>query len=336
VSPATVLVTDHPWPSTAPEEELLAAAGARMVFAPTGEEGELVALAAEADAILTCFAHVTEAVVRAAPRLQVIGRYGIGTDNIAVAEATERGILVTNTPSYCVDEVAEHTVALMLGLARSVVAYDRAVHAGDWTMAAGQPVHRVAGQTIGIIGFGEIGQGVARRAAALGLHVIAHHPRRSSDELRAAGAEAVALPELARRADFVTLHLPLTDASRGLVDAAFLRAMKPSGFLINTARGAVVDQDALAEALREGAIAGAAVDVVVPERLPGDHPLLGLPNLLVTPHVAYYSEESLLDLGRLAAQNVAAVLAGRRPPFVVNPSVLALQRWSALNAGPGR
>jgi D-3-phosphoglycerate dehydrogenase / 2-oxoglutarate reductase len=336
VSPATVLVTDHPWPSTAPEEELLAAAGARMVFAPTGDEGELVALAAEADAILICFAHVTEAVVRAAPRLRVIGRYGIGTDNIAVAEATERGILVTNTPSYCVDEVAEHTVALMLGLARSVVAYDRAVHAGDWTMAAGQPVHRLAGQTIGIIGFGEIGQGVARRAAALGLHVIAHHPLRSSDQLRAAGAEAVALPELARRADFVTLHLPLTDASRGLVDGAFLRAMKPSGFLINTARGAVVDQDALAEALREGAIAGAAVDVVVPERLPGDHPLLGLPNLLVTPHVAYYSEESLLDLGRLAAQNVAAVLAGRRPPFVVNPSVLALQRWSALNAGPGR
>ncbi len=330
----TVLVTDHPWPSTAPEEQLLAAAGARMVFASSGEEDELVSLAADADAILTCFARVTEAVVRAAPRLQVIGRYGIGTDNIAVAEATERGILVTNTPSYCVDEVAEHTLALMLGLARGVVAYDRAVRAGDWTMAPGQPVHRVAGRTVGIIGFGEIGQAVARRAGALGLQVIAHHPRLSDEELRAGGAEAVSLAELAARADFVTLHLPLTDATRGLVDARFLSAMKPSAFLVNTARGAVVDQDALAEALRSGAIAGAAVDVVVPERLPAEHPLLGLPNLVITPHVAYYSEESLLDLGRLAAQNVAAVLTGRRPPFVVNPSVLALGRWSALDDAP--
>lgn len=331
---SAVLVTDHPWPSSAPEEKLLAAVGARMVFATTGEEEELVELAAGADAILTCFAQVTERVVRAAPRLQVIGRYGIGVDNIAVAEATSQGILVTNTPSYCINEVVEHTLALMLNLGRRVTVYDRAVRGGHWSMAPGQPVHRISGQTVGIVGFGEIGQAVALRAAALGLRVIVHHPRRSPEELRTAGVEPVSLDELAQQSDFITLHLPLNDATRGLVDADFLRAMKCSAFLINTARGAVIDQDALVRALREGWIAGAALDVVVPERLADDHPLLGLPNLIITPHVAYYSEESLLDLGRLAAENVAAVLAGRRPPWIVNPSVLDLARWSGL-AGMG-
>lgn len=326
----TVLVTDHPWPSTAPEEEILSAVGARLVFAATGEEPELVELAAGADAILTCFSQVGAPVVRAAKRLQVIGRYGIGVDNIAVDVATSRGVLVTNTPSYCTDEVAEHTLALMLALGRRVVAFDRAVHSGDWSLAAGQPVHRLRGQTLGIIGLGEIGAAVARRATALGLDVIAHHPRRPAADLRAAGAEPVSLADLARRADFVSVHVPLTDATEGLIDAAFLAAMKPTACLINTARGAVVDQDALVGALREDWIAGAAVDVVVGERLPADHPLLGIPNAIVTPHVAYYSEESLLDLGRLAAENVAAALAGTRPPSIVNPEVLALERWSHL------
>jgi D-3-phosphoglycerate dehydrogenase len=331
----TVLVTDHPWPSIEPEQTILSAVGARLVFASTGEEAELVDLAGDADAILTCFARVGERVVRAGPALQVIGRYGIGVDNIAVEEATSRGILVTNTPSYCTHEVAEHTLALLLTLARRVTAFDRAVRAGDWSLAAGQPVHRLHGQTLGVIGLGEIGEAVARRARALGLEVLAHHPRRSADDVRGAGAEPVSLRELARRSDFVTLHLPLTDATRGLVDAAFLAEMRPTAFLINTARGAVVDQEALVQALRDGRIAGAAVDVVDPERLPPDHPLLGLPNAIVTPHVAYYSEESLLELGRLAAENVAAVLAGRRPWSIVNPQVLALPRWSHLGREEG-
>jgi D-3-phosphoglycerate dehydrogenase len=340
MSGPTVLVTDHPWPSVAPEETILSSVGARLVFAPTGEESELVRLAGDADAILTCFARVGEAVVRAGTRLQVIGRYGIGVDNIAVAEATALGLLVTNTPSYCTDEVAEHTLALLLALARQVPAFDRAVHRNDWALSAAQPVHRLRGQTLGIVGLGEIGEAVAQRASALGLEVLAHHPRRRAAEVRATGAEPVSMSELAGRSDFVTLHVPLTSDTRGLVDAAFLDAMKRTAYLINTARGGVVDQEALVEALREGRIAGAAVDVVDPERLPADHPLLALPNAIVTPHVAYYSEESLLDLGRLAAENVAAVLTGRRPRSIVNPEVLSLPRWSHLaaagNGGAGR
>jgi len=325
-----VLVTDHPWPSIEAEEEELAHANARLVFASSGEQRELIDLAGDADAIMTCFAQVTPPVVRASERLQVIGRYGIGVDNIAVPEATAGGILVTNTPSYCTDEVAEHALALLFTIARRITIFDRAVHAGDWSLQRGQPIDRLRGQTLGIIGLGQIGKALADRARALGLDVIAHHPRCAPETVRAAGAEPVSLHELARRSDFVSLHVPLYDHTRGLIDEEFLRAMKPSAVVINTSRGAVIDQAALVHALREGWIAGAGVDVVVPERLTPDDPLMALPNVIITPHVAYYSEQSLLELGRLAAQNVAAVLAGRKPASIVNPEVLALERWRHL------
>jgi D-3-phosphoglycerate dehydrogenase len=318
-----VLVTDHPWPSVDQETETLATVGARPVFAETGEEGELVALVRDADAILTCFARVTPRVIESGPRLRVIGRYGVGVDNIAVETATALGIPVTNVPSYCEHEVAEHALALLLALARRVVAFDRSVRDGEWSLARGQPIHRIAGTTLGIVGFGHIGRMLARKARGLGMTVVVHQPRLAEADESAAGVEAVGLDELARRADFVSLHVPLDERTRHLVDRDLLRAMKPTAFLVNTARGGIVDRDALLEALRDGWIAGAALDVVEPEPLPPDDPLLALPNLIATPHAAYYSEESLLDLGRLAAENVAAVLDGRRPSSVVNPEVLA-------------
>jgi D-3-phosphoglycerate dehydrogenase len=324
-----VMVTDHPWASFDAEVEALNRAGARLAIAQTGEPQELIDLARDADAILTCFAHVSEAVVQAAERLQVIGRYGIGVDNIAVEMATARGVLVTNVPSYCEHEVAEHALALLLALARRLTTFDRAVRDGDWSLQRGAPIHRVHGQTLGIIGFGKIGRTLARKASALGLKVIAYSPR-EPEAVSAAGAEPVELRELAQRADFVSLHVPLSDETTHLIDEEFLRVMKPTAVLINTARGLLVDQAALLTALNEGWIAGAAADVFSPERLdPGD-PLLAAPNLIATPHVAYYSEESLVDLGRLAAENVADVLSGRLPAAIVNPEVLALERWRHL------
>ena len=164
-----VLVTDHTWPSVEPEAAVLERVGARLVVAETGDERELLALVTEADAILTCFAHVSEEVVRAGERLQVIGRYGIGVDNIAVDQATRLGIPVTNVPAYCLDEVAEHALALLLGLARGLHVYDRAVRDGDWELSRGAPLHRVAGRTLAIVGFGKIGQALAGRAAGVGL-----------------------------------------------------------------------------------------------------------------------------------------------------------------------
>jgi D-3-phosphoglycerate dehydrogenase / 2-oxoglutarate reductase len=318
-----VLVTDHTWPSVEPEAAVLARVGARIVEARTGEEDELVDLVADADAILTCFAKVTARVIRAGARLQVVGRYGIGVDNIAVEEATRLGIPVTNVPAYCLDEVAEHALALLFALARKTGAYDRAVRDGEWSLATGAPMFRIAGKTLGIVGFGKIGRTLARKARALGLEVIAHDPG-------ATDVESVSLEELAERSDFVSVHTPLTPETRGLIGEAILRRMKPTAFVINTARGGIVDQDALLRALDEGWIAGAGIDVFVPERLPPEHPLLARENLVATPHVAFYSEESVVELETLAAENVAAILSGRRPHALVNPEVLELERWAHL------
>jgi D-3-phosphoglycerate dehydrogenase len=306
-----VLVTDYTWADTSIEQGVLAAVGAELVHASNGDEDELVALVRDCDAILTCFKHVTPAVVRAGERLRVIGRYGIGTDNIAVDVATERGIPVTNVPAYCTDEVAEHVIALLFALVRGLHRYDRAVRDDDWSLGSGLPTRRIAGSTLGLIGHGAIGRAVEQRARALGMEVLVH-----------SRSEGVPLPELLARADFVSVHVPATAQTAGLVDAAFLAAMKPTAYLINCARGAIVDQDALVDALRDGTIAGAGLDVFVPEHLPVGHPLLALDNVVATPHTAFYSEESIAELARLAARNVADVLAGRRPASVVNPSVL--------------
>jgi D-3-phosphoglycerate dehydrogenase / 2-oxoglutarate reductase len=326
---STVLITDVAWESTAIEEEVLSAVGARILLARSGEEAELLQLVSEADAILTCFRSVTGDVIRAGRRLQVIGRYGVGTDNIAVDVATEIGIPVTNVPVYCVDEVVEHVLALMLNLARGIGRYDAAVRRDNWALSAGAPLHRLSGTTLGIVGLGQIGSELARRASAIGLHVIAHDERATA--ARSVGAEATTLEELAARSDFVSLHCPLTEQTRHLIDSEFLAAMKPTAYLLNAARGPIVDQAALSHALSRGDIAGAGLDVFESEPVRANDPLLASDRVLATPHVAFYSEESLAELARRAARSVAAVLRGDSPDSVVNPEVLSLSRWQHLS-----
>lgn len=317
----TVLVTDHPAPTTDIESRLLAPLGGRLVIAVTGTEEELLRLAPEADAILTCFKHVTPAVIRAAPRLRVIGRYGVGVDNIAVDVATELNIPVTNVPVYCVDEVAEHALAMFLTLARRTAVYDASVRAGEWNLEIGVPMHRVSGSVFGVVGFGHIGRAVAQRARALGMRVVVTDQYASEEAVRSSGAELLELADLLAVSDAVSLHVPLTADTRHLIDADRLALMKPTAFLINCARGAIVDLDALAVALRDGQIAGAGIDVFEPERLPIGHPLMALRNTVLTPHVAFYSEESIAELQRQATENVIAVLQGRTPTNLVNPAV---------------
>ena len=314
-----VLITDHTWPDIELERSLLAGADLRVTDAPAADEASLRALATDAIAIMTCFAQVTPSVIESAPNLKMIARYGVGVDNIAVEVATARQIPVTYVPDYCVAEVAEHALALMLSLARGVVRYSRSVSAGGWDLGVAAPVYRIEGRTLGIVGCGRIGRRLAQMVLGLGVRVLGYDP----DPAAVSGIERVDLDDLLARSDFVSLHVPLLPATRGLVDEAFLRRMKPTGYLINTARGGLVDVAALARALKEGWLAGAALDVLPQEPPPSDDPLRGLDNVVLTPHVSFYSEESLLALRRRTAQSVVDVLAGRQAEHVYNRAALA-------------
>lgn len=330
-TPPTVLVTDRAWTDASAEQHLLSEAGVNVVVAEVGDREELSRLVVEADAILTCFKTVSADVIDAGPRLQVIGRYGVGVDNIDVSAATQRGIIVANVPAYCVDEVAEHVLAMVFAHYRGLFGLDRMTRTGapmaDITVASGAS-RRVSGRTIGVVGFGHIGQAVVARSVCLGMTVLVHDPRADSRRISAAGAEPVALDVLASRADVVTLHVPLVAATAKMIDHDFIGRMKKEAFLVNASRGGVVDLDALAAALHSGAIGGAGLDVTDPEPLSADHPLLSAPNTILTPHVAFSSRESLHDLQTIAARNVIDVLEGRRPASIVNPEVLELERWA--------
>lgn len=318
-----VLITDHVWPSTDPERAVLEAGGASVVIAPDGAEATLLELARDADAIMTCFARVTENVVRAAEQCIVIGRFGVGVDNIAVSAATELGIAVTYVPDYCVDEVSDHVMALLHAWNRKIVLFDRAVKEQGW---GSQPLTmrmmRLRGKTMGIVGFGRIGQAVAAKAQAFGLRILAADPVIPAQSVESAGGRLVDLPTLLAESDFVSLHTPLNDATRNLIGRPELAIMKADAFLINAARGPLIDETALYDALKTGAIAGAGLDVMVDNAPPREHPLLSLDNIIITPHVAFFSQESTLELERRAAAEVVSVMQGRMPGNLVNPAVL--------------
>jgi D-3-phosphoglycerate dehydrogenase len=263
------------------------------------------------------------------PRVKVISRYGVGLDNVDLDAASDAGIVVTHYPGYCTAEVADHALAMILAHNRRIVEQDRALREGAWLEHGPAtrrilrgPIQPLREQTLGIVGFGRIGQAVAARAKPFGVSIIAADPYIDPEIIRGAGAEPVTLEELLRRADIVTVHTPLTPETRGMIDAAALALMRPSAVLVNTARGPIVDLPALAQALTNGDIAGAALDVVDPEPLPGDSPFYGLSNVILTPHSAYYSERSVDVVRRETLLEALQVLRGRRPRTVANPAVL--------------
>lgn len=317
-----VLVTDYVWPTLERERTILDPIGVELVPAPNGDEETLVRLATGVDGIMTCFANVTPAVVRATSQLRVVARYGIGVDNIAVDVATSRDVVVTNVPDYCVEEVAEHALALLLACARRLARYDRAVRESNWNSRVGMPLYRVQGKTLGIVGFGQIGKRVAAKAQALGLNVIAFGPHLTSTEAQGLACRAVGFDELLQTADFVSLHLPLTPQTARMFDQATFERMKLGTILINTSRGGLVESDALAHALASGRLAGAGIDVLPQEPPDFSESLLKEENLIVTPHVAFYSEESLAELQIRTAQAVRHVLRGSMPESIVNAEVL--------------
>jgi D-3-phosphoglycerate dehydrogenase / 2-oxoglutarate reductase len=314
-----VLLTDYAWPDLEIERNVLAEYGAELVVTPNREINTLKRLGADADAIMTNWADVPAELIDACPNCRIVSRLGIGLDNIDVRHATERGIPVTNVPDYCLAEVAEHTLALLLALARKIGVYHANARDGKYDLAAGFPLRRVEGLTLGIIGLGKIGQRVAEKARALGLKVIAFNRSRPSPPPGVSWAE---MDELLEGSDFVSLHVPLTEKTRSMIGARELSLLKPTAFLINTARGGLIDHQALAAALADGRLAGAALDVQ--EREPADlsQPPYNDPRVIVTPHAAFYSTESVEELRRRVAHQVGLRLTGRQPENVVNPQVL--------------
>lgn len=308
--------------------------GLRPVEVEAAAPAEIIPHVTECDALLVVSAALPRAVIDSLRQCRLISRLGTGTDKIDVAAATRRGILVANVPAFCVEEMADHAMAMLLALARRMPRMVHHMRAGTYNAARQEAVttRRLNTRTLGLVGFGASAKALARRARAAGMRVLATRrdmtaPRHEAEAL---GVTMTALPALLAEADFVSLHLPLTTESYHLIDAAAIRAMKPGACLINTSRGALVDEDALVAALRAGHLAGAGLDTFEQIEIfaegvrPSDHPLLELENVVLTPHVSGLSVEALEDVARTSAENLVSVLRGRRPlaANIVNPEVV--------------
>ena len=318
----TVAITDYVFPSLEPERAVLAPVGVELRPQQCRSEEEIIALAQDADAILNCYAKITARVIQNLKRCRIIARYGIGVDNVDLAAASAARILVTNVPDYCIDEVSDHALALLLALARRIAAADTAVKGGAWDVVAHAGIRRIRGQTLGVLGFGKIAKTLTSKVQSLGMKVLVYDPYLKPELISQHGAEAVTLEQLLAEADVVSVHVPLSPATHNLIGKRELSRMKPTAFLINTSRGGIVDEQALALALKEGKLGGAALDVLGTEPPPPDHPLRQAPNMIPTPHLAFYSRESVIELQTKAAEEVVRALKGEPPRSPVNPEVL--------------
>ncbi|MFN8636791.1 MAG: C-terminal binding protein [Chloroflexota bacterium] len=312
------VITDADYPDVPQERAILQAVDAELVWAKLRTEDELIAGLAGADVILTQYARLTARVIETLDRCRGIVRYGVGYDTVDLDAATRKGIYVCNVPDYGTDEVSDHAVTMLLAIARKVIPLAQGVQNGVWSVEHAKPVYRLRGRTLGLIGLGRIGAMTAAKAQAFGIQVIACDPVHSPAYFAARNVRPVELDELLRESDYVSLHAPLSDETHHLIGERTLALMKPTAFLVNTARGGLVDAEALARALREGRLAGAAIDVTEVEPIPRDSPLLGLENCVITPHAAWYSDESSAALQRLAGEEAARLLLGEPPRCPVN------------------
>jgi D-3-phosphoglycerate dehydrogenase len=313
-----VVITDADYPDVAQERAILQAVGAELIREQLTAEDDLIRVLAGADVVLNQFSQVTARVIDSLDRCRGIVRYGVGFDTVDVEAATRRGIYVCNVPDYGTDEVSDHAITLLLAVSRKLMTLAQGVQRGVWSAEPAKPVGRLRGRTLGIIGLGRIGAMTAAKAQAFGIRVIAADPLRPMHYFAERNVGRATLDDLLRESDYISIHAPLSDATRHLIDERALGLMKPTAFLVNTARGGLVDGRALARALRTGQIAGAAIDVAEVEPIPRDSPLLGLENCLITPHAAWYSTESSAALQRLAGEEAARLVLGEPPRCPVN------------------
>ncbi len=319
--PHKVLITDYYYPTLDEERRVLAGTGIEIVDGNgrCGSPEAVVALGSDADAIITQFVPITRAILERLRRCKVIVRYAIGLDTIDLAAATERRIMVANVPDYCLDEVSDHTMALMLALVRKVPMMDREARSGIWSYKKAVPIRRLSELTLGLVAFGNVARRVAQKAEVFGVKRILVHDPYIKDRTNYPRYEFVALEDLATHSDIVSVHVPANAETKHLINQQFLSRMKPGAYLLNTSRGAVVNEADLLEALRAERLGGVALDVLENEQSVSGHPLFGFENVIITPHMAWYSTGAIAELQRKVAEQVKQALLEGRPKYWANP-----------------
>ncbi|WP_082235394.1 C-terminal binding protein [Halobacillus massiliensis] len=314
-----VLITDYEFDHLNYEEEVFKESNLPITFvkAQCKTEEEVIEQARDADALLNQYAPVSRRVIESLENCKVISRYGVGVNTIDLDAAKEKDILVANVPDYGMEEVSNHALALLLSWARKITLLNNEVKKGQWDFKKGVPIHRFNDQTVGVLGFGRIPRCLISKLKPLGFKLAAYDPFVSAEEMKAAGVEKMELEEIIETADYLSIHVPLINDTFHLINEERLNRMKKNAVIINTARGPIIDEGALTEALKEGKIAGAALDVMEEEPIRFDNELLEMENVIITPHSAWYSEEAMVELRRKAALNIVQVLSGEKTPYAV-------------------
>jgi D-3-phosphoglycerate dehydrogenase len=318
-----VVITDCDHGSIDEEKEEFERMGAELILAQVTKEEDLIRVCKDADGLLNQYALLTRNVFQNLPKCKVASRYGVGVDSVDLKAATDLGVIIANVPDYCMDEVSNQTISMILTLVRKTAFFDRKVKTGHWDFRMGIPIYRTRGKTLGLIGSGRIGLEVAKKISTFGVKAIAFDPYLEK------GPEGIDLADfdtVLKESDFISIHCPLNDSTRHLIGEREFRKMEKKPIIINTSRGPIIDEKALIGALAEGRISAAGLDVLEKEPPDPENPLLKMENVVLSPHIGFYSVESISELKRRTAINVVDVLSGRWPKSVVNREVIGKTR----------
>jgi D-3-phosphoglycerate dehydrogenase / 2-oxoglutarate reductase len=324
-----VVITDLDHREAEEEKKVFDRIGAELIWAKVKEEDEIIHICRDADGLLNQYSLLTRRVLENLPRCKAIARFGVGVDSIDLRAATDLGIIVANVPDYCVDEVALQAVTMLLALIRKTILFDQKVKSGQWDFRHGAPIHRVRGKTMGLVGCGKIGSEVAKIVSSLGMRVFAFDPYIQKGE---GSVELVDLDTLLKEADFISVHCPLNESTRHLIGENAFRKMRKKPLIVNTSRGPIIEEKALVQALQEGVVSGAGLDVMEKEPPDPGNPLLKMEQVILSPHMSFYSEESIKELKRRTAEGVADVLVGKWPQSVVNSEVRGKTKAKITNS----
>ncbi len=312
------MITDCDHGSIEEEKEEFSRMGAELIWAQAQEEEELIRVGKDADGLLNQYAPLTRRVLENLPKCKVISRYGVGVDSVDLRAASDLGIVVANVPDYCIDEVANQTISMILTLVRKTAFFDQKVKSGQWDFRLGEPIYRTKGRTLGLVGCGKIGFEVGKRLSGFGIRTIAFDPylKRPPEGIELKDFDAVL-----KESDFISIHCPLSSATRHLIGEREFKKMEKKPIVVNTSRGPIIDERALIQALQEGSVSGAGLDVLEKEPPDSQNPLLTMENVVLSPHLSFYSEESIHELKRRTAKNISDVLIGKWPDSVINLEV---------------